>query len=237
MKIKDAFEKHACRSGNTQSPATFIALRHAMKNYLGRDVGLAAVIRAVVDGNLVPVGYTKRFPGITGYLVPVRRSPQVPAGVRHRSAPGRLPQLQGGGGRVGGKSACDSRPREQNIVRAAADYRFGLSKLVPAADVQRFAERYVATSVLAKRFRLNSGSLARYLKESGTPLLVIPIPDAGRGHAFFLRKDVAAQIQIPSPRMLREQHSAASWPLGRSTGPSTGKRGKPPWTNLCDESG
>jgi hypothetical protein len=31
-------------------PGEFIALRHAMKNYLGRDSGLAAAIRAVVDG-------------------------------------------------------------------------------------------------------------------------------------------------------------------------------------------
>jgi len=93
----------------------------------------------------------------------------------------------------------------QGIVHAAAEYRFGLSKLLPAADVQRFAERYVATSVLARRFRLNSGSFARHLKESGTPLLAIPIPDAGKEHAFFLRKDVAAQIQLPSRRMLREE--------------------------------
>jgi hypothetical protein len=26
---------------------------------------------------------------------------------------------------------------EQNVLRAAAEYRFGLSKLLPAADVQR----------------------------------------------------------------------------------------------------
>ena len=49
-------------------PGEFIALRHAMKNYLGRDSGLAAVIRAVVDGSLVPAGYTNRFRGITGCL-------------------------------------------------------------------------------------------------------------------------------------------------------------------------
>jgi hypothetical protein len=62
----------------------------------------------------------------------------------------------------------------------------------------------VATSVLAKRFHLDSGSLARYLNESGTPLLAIPLPDAEKYYAFFLRKDVAAQIQMPSRRMLRE---------------------------------
>ena len=49
-------------------PGELIALRHAMKNYLGRDSGLAMVIRAVVGGSLVPVGYTNRFRGITGYL-------------------------------------------------------------------------------------------------------------------------------------------------------------------------
>jgi hypothetical protein len=45
---------------------------------------------------------------------------------------------------------------------------------------------------------------ARHLKESGTPLLAIPIPDVGKYCAFFLPRDVAARIQIPSRRMLRE---------------------------------
>ncbi len=63
----------------------------------------------------------------------------------------------------------------------------------------------MSTSVLARRFRLNSGSLARHLNESGPPLLAIPSPDAGRSHAYFIRKDVAAQIQLPTRRMLREE--------------------------------
>ena len=49
-------------------PGELITLRHAVKNYLGCDSGLAAVIRAVVDGSLAPVGYTKGFRGITRYL-------------------------------------------------------------------------------------------------------------------------------------------------------------------------
>ena len=93
----------------------------------------------------------------------------------------------------------------QRILSAPAGYRSGLSKLVPAADIQRFAERYVATSVLARQFHLNSGSLARYLRESGTPLLAIPSPDAGKGYAFFLRKNVAARTELPSRRTLRKQ--------------------------------
>jgi len=35
-------------------------------------------------------------------------------------------------------------------------------------------------------------------------MLAIPIPDAGRGHAFFLQKDVVVRIQLPSRGMLRE---------------------------------
>ena len=61
-------EKHYAPVKAYSKPGELIALRHAMKNYLGRDSGLAAVIRAVVDGSLVPVGYTNRFRGITGYL-------------------------------------------------------------------------------------------------------------------------------------------------------------------------
>ena len=68
MKIKDAFEKHSVPVKAYSRPGELIALRHAMKNYLGRDSGLAAVIRAVIDGSLVPAGYTNQFRGITGYL-------------------------------------------------------------------------------------------------------------------------------------------------------------------------
>lgn len=57
----------------------------------------------------------------------------------------------------------------QDLLRVAAGYRNGLAKLIPEKDVQRFADSYVSTSVLAGRFRLNSGSLALHLKESGTP--------------------------------------------------------------------
>jgi hypothetical protein len=92
----------------------------------------------------------------------------------------------------------------EGVLHDTTEYRNGFSKLLSAADVQCFNESYVATLVLAKRFHLNSGSLARHLKESGIPLLAIPIPDAGKYFAFFLHKDLAAQIQIPSRRMLRE---------------------------------
>jgi hypothetical protein len=68
VRIKHSFEKNAVALKEYARPGELIALRHAMKNYLGCDSGLAAVIRAVVDGSLVPAGYANRFRGITGYL-------------------------------------------------------------------------------------------------------------------------------------------------------------------------
>jgi hypothetical protein len=205
MKIKCAFEKHAVPAREYSKPGVLIALRHAMKNYLGRDSGLAAVIRAVVEGGLVPVGYTNRFRGITGYLFlseDLRKYRHVP-GV---TVPPEGFLNYGEAASVLGVTAPVIRGLvAEGIVHAAAEYRFGLSKLLTTADVQCFAERYVATSVLAKSSHLNNGSLVRYLKELGTPLLAVPIPDAGKEHAFFLRKEVAAQIQLPSRTLLREE--------------------------------
>lgn len=93
----------------------------------------------------------------------------------------------------------------QGLLRAGAGYLNGFAKLVPEKEARRFAEEYVSTSALARQFHLNSGSLARHLKESGTRLLAIPNPDEDRGHAYFLRKDVATQMRLPTRRMLREE--------------------------------
>jgi hypothetical protein len=204
MKIKDAFEKYSVPVKAYSNPGEFIALRHAMKNYLGRDSGLAAVIRAVVEGSLVPVGYTNRFRGITGYLFrseDLRKYRPVPGITMH---PEGVVNYGEAAAVLGVAVPVIRGLVSQGVLHDTTEYRNGFSKLLPAADVQRFAESYVATSVLAKQFRRNSGSLARHLKESGTPLLAIPIPDAGKYYAFFLHKDIAGQIQIPSRRMLRE---------------------------------
>jgi hypothetical protein len=204
MKIKEAFEKYSVPVKEYSQPGEFIALRHAMKNYLGRGPGLAAVIQAVVDGSLVPTGRTNRFRGITGYLF---WSGELR---KYRPAGDIMPSPEGFLSFKEAAALLEVRPNVirgltvQGLLTASEGFRNGFARLVPAEEVNQFAERYVATSVLSKRFHLNSGSLARYLNESGTPLLVIPIPDGGKGHAFFLEKDVATRIQFPSRAMLRE---------------------------------
>jgi hypothetical protein len=204
IKIKDAFEKYSVPVKAYSKPGEFIALRHAMKNYLGRDSGLAAVIRAVVDGSLVPAGRTKRFRGITGYLFrsedlrkyrPVPNVTAPPEGFLNYTEAAAL--LGVGTDVIRGLA-------NQGLLTASAGFRNGFAQLIPAKEVQQFAESHVATSILARRFHLHSGSLSRYLRESNTPMLAIPIADSGTHHALFLRKEVATQIQFPSRKMLRE---------------------------------
>ena len=204
LRIKGAFEKYAVPMMAYSGPGKLIALRHAMKNYLGRDSGLAAVIRAVVDGNLIPVGYTQRFRGITGYLFlseQLRRYRPVP---EVEVPPEGFLNYREAAAVLGVNTLVIRSMVAQGVLTAPAEHRNGFSRLVPAADIQIFAERYLAVSVLARQFHLNSGSLARYLRESGTPLLAIPLAEAGKGYAFFLRKDVAARTPLPSRRMLRK---------------------------------
>lgn len=190
MKIMDAFERHSVPVRAYSKPGELIALRHAMKNYLGHGAGLATVIRAVVSGSLVPVGYTNRFRGVTGYLfqsVDLRK---------YRPAPDSTPPSEGF---LNYREAAAVLGVRTEVIRGLADrgflttsdgFRNGFARLIPAKEVHEFAERYVATSILARRFDLNSGSLSRHLKDSGTPMLEISITAAGREHAVFLCKDV-----------------------------------------------
>jgi hypothetical protein len=196
MKIKHAFEKHAVAVKEYSKPAEIIALRHAVKNYLGRHSGLAAVIRAVVDGNLKPVGYTQRFPGIMGYLFladdlrkyrPLSAVKPHPEGFLNYGKAAAVLEVE----------SCVIRGMvAQGILSAPAGNRPGPSKLVPAAEIQRFAEQYVSATVLSRRFNINGRLLASYLKESVTPLLSIPIPGKEREHARFLLRDVAARLPL-----------------------------------------
>ena len=194
MKIRRAFERLAVPLTEYSKSGELIALRHAMTNYLGRHSGLAGVIRAVVDGNLTPVGYTNRFPGITGYLFlseDLRKYRPV-SGVK-------VPfesflNFREAASILGTRTEVIRGLVAQGILTTPAEYRLGLSRLVPAAGVRRFAERYVSTKVLARRFGVAVSSVACCLKKSGVQVLSIPVP--GKGQALFLRKEAVAYLQI-----------------------------------------
>ncbi len=86
----------------------------------------------------------------------------------------------------------------QGVLSTPTEYRDGLSKLIPARDVRRFAERYIAAPVLAKRLHLDHRLAASYFKKLAMPVLSIPVPE--KGQALFLPREVAAQVRIPAAK-------------------------------------
>jgi hypothetical protein len=200
MKIKNAFERHALPALEYSKPGEQIALRHALRNYLGRDSGLPAVIRAVVDGALVPVAYTSRFPGITGYLFPSDRLRRYrPVRGTHAPAEGFLNYREAAAVLGVGKPVIRGLVA-QSVLSAHVEFQAGLPKLIPVGDVRRFAERYVAATAVAKRFNLTHWSFVRYLKQSSTPLLAVPVPEAGWRPVLFLQREVAAHMRVLAGR-------------------------------------
>jgi len=198
MKIKLAFEKHSVPLHEYSKPGELVALCHAIQTYLGRDSGLAAVIQAVVDGTLVPVAYTPRFPGIRGYLFPsedLRRYRPV-LGDIERPPDGFINYTEAAS-RLGSDTTVIRGLVELRILAGPTACQRGRSKLVVAADVQRFSNQYVGVNALARHLHVTDCWLRRYFKKSGTPMLAVPKRPGEK--ALFLQKEVAAEVQISPP--------------------------------------
>jgi TniQ len=192
-KIKRVFEKHAVSVRDYSRAGELVALSHALI-YLGRDSGLPAVIRAVMDGALIPVGYASRFPGITGYLFKARhvRTYRSVAGVQ-TPAEGFLNYSEAAS-RLGSNTLAIGGLVAQGLLGASAGYQLGGSKLVPASEIHRFSSQYIGIKALALQLHVAANRLRSHLKKSETPMLAVP---AGtRGKTYFLLKEVAAEVRI-----------------------------------------
>ncbi len=192
-KIQCAFKRADMLAKEFARASELIALGHAIKNYLGCGPGLAAVIRAVVDGNLAPVGYSDRFRGITGYLFLSEDLRRYRAVENIVTAEGFLSYREAAAA-LGVKTRVIRGLVCQGILRACAGYRNGLSKLIPAADVRRFCGEHVAVTALAARLGVNGNAFTRFMRTSGLPLTAVPVPEKGRGSALFLSREVAAEM-------------------------------------------
>ena len=201
MTIKLAFEKHAVPEREYSKPGEFIALGNAVRSFLGRHSGLAAAIRAVIDGTLVPVAFTSRIPGIMGYLF---RSDHLRL---YRPVRGALPSE----GFLNYAEAASSLGSYRQVVRRLVENRIlrGLPgcqrhncKLVLAGEVQRFSNQYIGLNALARQLDVTGFWLRRHLEKTETPVLAVPVR-AGVT-SYFLRKDLAAALQIYPARMSRK---------------------------------
>lgn len=192
LTLKHAFDRAAVPTCVYSSPGELIALRHGLKNYLGRDAGLPAVVRAVIDGTLVPVAYTNRFPGILGYLFRSEdlrnyrptQTPMPPGGFLNYREAARMLETRT-------EVICGL--IFHGILSSPNEYRPGLAKLVPARDVQFFAACYVDAFVLAQRSGSSNRQMIRGLRESKVSTLDVPIP--GKGPKIFVPRNIAATMQ------------------------------------------
>jgi len=197
-RIKQAFEKYAVPVRESSKAGELVALSHALI-YLGRDSGLPAVIRAVMDGALIPEGYTHRFPGIMGYLFPAER-------VRMYRSVTDVPMPAEGflnyteaAARLGSNTKAVGGLVAQGVLGASTGYHIGRSKLVPASEIQYFLSRYVGINALARQLHVTADWLRCHFKRSGVPMLAVPV--GTRGKTYFLMKEVAATVRISPPRI------------------------------------
>ncbi|MHB8656198.1 MAG: TniQ family protein [Terriglobia bacterium] len=199
MKIKLAFEKYAVPEQEYSTPGELIALRHAIQKYLRRDSGLSAAIQAVVDGALVPVAHTSRFPGITGYLFSadhLRLYRPVSADIE-RPPDGFLNYTEAAS-RLASKTSVIRALVDMRILAGPIGWQRSHSKLVAAADIQRFSSQYVAVTAFARQLHVTECWLRHHLKKSGTPTLTVPVGSSEK--VYFLQKKIAAELRISPPR-------------------------------------
>jgi hypothetical protein len=140
-------------------------------------------------------GYTKRFPGITGYFFLSEDLHKYRPLSEIKVPPDGFLNYKEAATMLGTRTEVVRGLVAQGVLSAPTKYRNGLSKLVSAEDLRRFAEQYEAGAALARRLNLNSRSLPYYLKESGTPVLAIPI--LGKGKALFALQEDAIRLQVP----------------------------------------
>lgn len=188
MRIVNAFDKWRSQTCTDVAPGSTIALRHALKNYLGRDIGLPSVIRAVIEGKLSPVGYTSAFRGIMGYLfrsddLRQYRPPQIDIPIPHR-------------GFVSFREAATLLTTRTEVIRALVkrglltspnNYHNGFAKLIPTCDLERFSARYIDASILAELHGITKHRLRCQLHNMKISAVEVPVP--GKGCKLFVSRD------------------------------------------------
>jgi hypothetical protein len=191
--IKRTFERHGLPVCTCSRAKGTISLRDGIRIYTGR-LGLPSLIRAVMNGSLIPVARTTQLPGITGFLFRCEQIRMHRPNVRTLTPPEGFVTYKQAASMLGTNAEVIRNLVAQRIV-SSSEHRFNRSKLVLLADLQKFAKHYVSIRSVADRFDERSERVARYLRERGTKILAIHLP--GKGRKLFVSSRVAAQVWLP----------------------------------------
>ena len=196
MKIKHAFERYALlqKPIERQPQEKLISLRHGLPNQLGWPQVLPDAIRAVVDGTLVPVAYTRRWPGIQGFLFRSSQLSRLRPKVRGNALADEFVNCKQAAALLVTTTEVIRKLGERGTLRLSSVGRQGSQRLVATKDIRRFAKEYVAVSVLAHRFDTSCPWVHRYLESIGVEVLEIPLYHQTK---LFVRRPLVSRIRIP----------------------------------------
>lgn len=175
MRIRDAFERCAAPVCDYVKPGSLIALRHAMKNFLGRGPGLASVIRAVVHGALAPVGRTPQYRGIMGYLFLLSDLRRYRPLGDYTDSNETFLNFRESAAILKVKTVVVRALVQSGVLTLVPGHSNGRSKLIAESEVLAFAANYVVAS--------RRGTAGEDLE--ARDVLRFRIPEAGRGFVIF----------------------------------------------------
>lgn len=200
--IVAAFGEHQHTVANSECLHAGIPLGKAIDTFLDRPDRLAAVLRAVMFGKLVPIGHTSRYSGVAAYifLEIVLRSYSVASALAGSS----MDEVNA----TGAAMALDT-TREAVVGLVHMGMLTGRQQettdhfnelVIPLTSIQRFSRAHVSTRSFARRLGVSTPSLVRRLKERKLPLLTVPIGRDGFC-SLFVDREVAESIREPMVRL------------------------------------
>jgi hypothetical protein len=192
LKVKHAFEQYTLTSRPKPGSEGVTTLNEAILNFLGNASGLASAVDAVVQGTLVPVSRTSRFPGIAGYIFVMTELREHSPFVHRQRGPKEFFNiaeaaqfLKTSGAKVRALVAA-----RVFSVQNLPGKRAPKVKFIAANEVRTFARRYVSTESLAEEFGISPRAMMGRIRGTLTPVLEIRrFKNLAR---FVLRKDAAS---------------------------------------------
>ncbi len=213
-RIKHAFERHASPQDRTQkqSRGKLATLQHGLPIQFGWERVLSIAIRAVLDGTLVPVAHTQRWPGIKGFLFRAEELARIRPREHSKSPTGEFITVHQAATLLGTTTEVIRKLIERHFLSSPFGGRQGAPRWIPVEDVRAFAREYVAVSVLAERFHTSCPWVHRYLNAIGIEVLVIHLRHQSK---LFAPRERVSRVRIPlsaraSVRLRREDKRLAT---------------------------
>jgi hypothetical protein len=183
--IQQAFENHDGHCGAT-AMNDLIQLRSVIRLHCGRR-GLARIIEAVKNGQLIPAGKVDGSTGLGGYLF-------VKAAIAAYYPPRQLSAIPGD--LIGCGDAARLLETNSEVVRNLVRNRRFFSppvllngrKLIRKIELERFARDFISLASIARRYRTRSRAITRQLARHGVMVLSVKLP--GKGIKLFVSRDV-----------------------------------------------